>query len=130
MRTLAKRVVRRLLRPFKRVVRPLVRRYDNHMAHVMRTVLHHEPGSNVPTFWHLISVRDDVIAHIDATRGSTTTSSANNEEMELLVDSLIREIVRLQHQIDSMRTQLESMAVSFDSEQNTTTVRENVPKAA
>lgn len=134
MRTMVKRIARMVLRPFKSLARPLVRRFDNHLAHVMRTVLHNEPGSNVPTFWHLISVRDDIVTRIEAAKGAGNSivqnvTAQNSEEMDLLVDSLVREIVRLQHQVDGIRAQLVGLTADRPDVQ-VTTRPEGISKAA
>ena len=67
-----RRLARLLLRPFSRLarwcLRPLVRRCDAHLAHVLRTVLYHEPQSAAAWLGHLNSVRDELVMTIAQTR--------------------------------------------------------------
>jgi hypothetical protein len=109
-----RRLVKPFFQPFWRLARwcarPLVRRCDAHLAHIVRTVLYHEPQSAAAWLNHLNAVRDELVVTIAQTRQPNSAAPGPDpvglSELSLLLDSMIREIMRLERQVAALNSEL------------------------
>lgn len=105
--------MRALLRALRRVLRwlgtPIINRIDAHFADLMRSVMHREQERSVTSLAHLKVLRDELIHHI-GTLGERldNVQHADRFETQLIMDGAVRELIRLQHQVECLTEALES----------------------
>jgi len=140
MKRLAKGWMRFIWNRLTWFARPLIRRCDAHLAHVLRTVLYHEPQSAAAWLNHLNAVRDELVVTIAQTRQPNSTAPdaapVGLSELSLLLDSMIREIMRLERQVADLRENLNArdrkpmIAFANDQNQAGNTPANSLPEAA
>lgn len=107
--------MRTLLRPLawllRRISRPITDRFDAHLMRVIDRALHEQQDRSVTSLRHLSVFRDELIHHI-GTLGARldNVQHAEHFETQLIVDGVVRELIRLQHQVAVLAEFVEAAA--------------------
>lgn len=113
----AKWCARPAWRVFKRLLRPLVARFDHHMALLFSQVLHERMDHRVAQLSHLVAVRDEMMTHVGTLNSNLhsvqlkLSSSAMTREIDDRLDDALRDIAMLRHQVESLRESVELMSL-------------------
>ncbi len=120
-RSIIIRAVKWSARPFwrviKRLLRPLVARFDHHMAALFAQVLHERMDHRVAQLSHLVAVRDEMMTHVGTLNSNLhsvqlkLSSSALTREIDDRLDDALRDISMLRHQVESLRESVELMSL-------------------
>jgi hypothetical protein len=101
-------LIKAILRPFWRLAQPLRRRltvrFDQHLTHLVTVALReHVQGSMLPRLDHARDALERIETSVTASRSISENVAADTN---LLLDSLVREIGRLQMQIEALHGSL------------------------
>jgi hypothetical protein len=116
MKSMLKRALRALGRRLKPFIRPLVRKVDNRISGLIEATV--RPLIVAENERRIRPALDDtaaiVRAHIDRNEDVITYLRHTTRENTLLLDSLVRELIRVQTQLESLQQLVEDQEQSSD----------------
>ncbi|MBX7164730.1 MAG: hypothetical protein K1X74_00155 [Pirellulales bacterium] len=116
----------------RRLLRPLVRRVDAHLAGVMAGVIREvNTESCVYELAHLSNVREELLHHIGTLgRRLEFIRERDPYENEVVLDSVLRELIRLQRRVDLIVETLDQHMGQRDEAGRESAGREPRPRQA